>query len=113
MSLIAALEELAFGLDDESPEPANDPTPRKHRRPMVRPAQYETWFDDWRCCCPDCLAAHPERAAIKAARAARDAHAESCAAWDYESDGDCLECDQHRAEALKHVSRLNEVFGKR
>ena len=26
---------------------------------------------------------------------ARDAHKESCTAWDYESNGDCYECDDH------------------
>jgi hypothetical protein len=51
-------------------------------------------------------------ARLNAARRARDLHGEQCAAWDYESDGNCDECADLRHKVELALAAYNRAFGR-
>lgn len=49
---------------------------------------------------------------LQNARRARDAHSEVCTDWDYESDGGCSECGDHRHTVQQALKAYDKSFGR-
>lgn len=45
---------------------------------------------------------------LRQAKADRDAHAEQCTLWDYESNNGCSECDYHAATVRRLVRAVKK-----